>query len=362
VALKRAAIVAQKHARSLLARIEAAQRNKGVVAIRGLIKGFIHRKEPLGPINEAFLALSRSRYFERVRDHLPKSVIDFQWIPDEMVPPYLEETTDLLRKLCYLNLGRKYRVSLTPEKRGALQLKLEASEIFRGRKRSYPHSVAIPFRDNRIDDQSQLDVAKVAYMKVKSADEVDNPIYSSIMHKIDRSTYKHRRDDMLLLSNTSLHVFSSKKGKLKLSLPLMELRSVTVSRHYDGICVLHTTASIKGDKGDMIFDTPHVIEFVTLLNRVLQELRKKNNDFRDVPIDIEDEISHDRASGKSGRILFRTAEAEKTPYSTVMSDGKKCLLITVPAMESASDFKRHVSDSCRLRTQATLSDDELEMC
>eukprot|EP00038_Savillea_parva_P008188 m.175302 g.175302 ORF g.175302 m.175302 type:complete len:1110 (+) comp13968_c0_seq1:47-3376(+) len=359
VALKKAAVIAQKHARSVLARIEAAQRKKGVVAIRGLINGFIHRKDPMGPTNQAFLALSRSLYFERVRDHLPKSVIDFRWIPDSMVPPYLEETTDLLRKLCYLNLSRKYRLALTPERRAALQLKLEASELFLGRKQSYPHSVAVPFAENRIDDQSQLDVAKTAYLKVKSDSEVASPIYSSIMHKIDRSTYKHRRDDMLLLSNTSLHVFASKKGKLKLSLPLSELRGVTVSRHYDGICVLHTTGTIKGDKGDMIFDTPHVIEFVTMLNRVLESLRKDVADFPQVPIDIEDEISHDRSSGKSGCIVFRTADYDKTPYSTVTQNGKKCLLVTVPAMENASDFKRHVSNSCRLRTEATMSDDEL---
>jgi hypothetical protein len=156
---------------------------------------------------------------------------------------------------------------------------------------------------------------------------------------------------MLLLSNTTLHVFSSKKGKLKFSLPLSELKAISVSRHYDGICVLHTTGTLKGDKGDMIFDTPHVIEFVTMLHRVIEALRKTLPEFQEVPISIGNEIEHDHSGGKTGLICFKTAEPEKTPYSTIKQDGKPCLLVTVPPMANAQDFKRHVSNSCRLRTE-----------
>mmetsp|Transcript_29945 Transcript_29945/g.78528 ORF Transcript_29945/g.78528 Transcript_29945/m.78528 type:complete len:1114 (+) Transcript_29945:74-3415(+) len=361
-ALKRAATVAQKHARSLLARLEAAQRKKGVVAIRGLIEGFIHRKEPMGPKNEVFLRLSMSRYFERVRDNLPTKVTDYRWISDKYVPPYLEDTTDLLRKMCYQVLSRKYRLALTPEKKAALKLKLEASELFNGRKQSYPHSVAVPFTTNRIDDLAQFELSKAAYLKVKTDEEIDSPLYATIMHKIDRSSYKHKRDDMILLTNTTIHVFASKKGKLKLSLPLRELKGISVSRAYDGICVLHTTGEVKGDKGDMIFDTPHVIEFVTMLMRVLGGLRRKFPDFPNVELGVENEIQHERAGGKTGTICFETAVAEKSPYSTVKKEGKPCLLVTVPEMANASDFKRHVSASVRMRTEALsggASEDEL---
>lgn len=360
-ALKKAATVAQKHARSILARIEAAQRKKGVVVIREVINGFIHRKEPMSPTNSAFLALARSAYFLRVRDHLPRKVTDYRWIPDSMVPSYLEDTTDLLRKMCYLNLSRKYRLALTPERRATLQLKLEASEIFLGRKQAYPHSVALPFVDNRVDVQQPFEKAKATYAKLKSVDEPDVPLYSSIMHKIDRSTYKHKRDDMLLLSSTTLRVFASKTGKLKLELPLTELKGISVSRFFDGVCVLHTTGRVKGDKGDMIFDTPHVIEFVTMLNRVLETLRKKAPDFAQVPISIDEEIGLEKTNGKQGMIWFKTAEAEKSPYSCVKQNNLTGLLVTVPAMQNASDFKRHVSNSCRLRTQMTSvgSEDDL---
>jgi myosin-1 len=345
----------------LLARIEASQRKKGVVVIRDLINGFIHRKDPIGPENSRFLSLSLSRYFERAGQHLPKDVLDTRWIPDAMVPSYASKANDFLRHRCYLCLSQKYRQELSPEKKAILQLKLEASEIFLGKKASYPHSVGIPFQESRIQEIQQLEVSKSAYSKVKGDDEVDQPLYASVMHKIDRTTYKHKRDDMILLSNTTVHVFAPKKGKLKFSLPLAELRGVSVSRYYDGICVLHTSGTLKGDKGDMIFDTPHVIEFVTCLNRAINELRKKSADLPEIPINIEDEITHERVGGKSGVIHFKVDNYEKSPYSAVPKNGQKSLLVTTPAINTTNEFKRAMSSSMRLRAQTMSpgSEDEL---
>lgn len=95
-----------------------------------------------------------------------------------------------------------------------------------------------------------------------------DPVYSTLLHKIDRTTYKHKRDDVVIVTDQALHVFASKKVKLKFRCPLSDLTGVSVSRSYDGIIVLHTKGEMKGDKGDMIFDTPHTIEFATYLVRV----------------------------------------------------------------------------------------------
>jgi len=101
---------------------------------------------------------------------------------------------------------------------------------------------------------------------------------------------------------------------LKFSLPLAELKGVSVSRYYDGMCVLHTSGTMKGDKGDMLFDTPHVIEFVTLLQRALSQCLSKE-DFAQFSINVEEEIAHSRVGGKPGLVTFKTAEVEgKTPY------------------------------------------------
>merc|ERR1712100_640682 len=109
----------------------------------------------------------------------------------------------------------------------------------------------------------------MGYLKIKTPDEPEIPAYVSIMHKIDRTTYKHKRDVMLVMSDRAIHTFDAKKGKLKFSLPFTELKGVSVSELFDGLCVLHTSGELKGDKGDMLFDTPHVIEFIVHLNREL---------------------------------------------------------------------------------------------
>lgn len=53
---------------------------------------------------------------------------------------------------------------------------------------------------------------------------------------------------------------------------------------YDGVVVLHTPCQDKKDKGDWILDTPHSIEFATMLAKAVKQTGSK------LPIHIEAEI------------------------------------------------------------------------
>ena len=64
-------------------------------------------------------------------------------------------------------------------------------------------------------------------------------------------------------------VFSEQSAFLRVGVasqvPLVDLRSVETSTFYDGVVVIRTAASAPGDKGDHMFDAPHLVEFVSAL-------------------------------------------------------------------------------------------------
>ena len=91
----------------------------------------------------------RSSWLLDVRNHLPVSVLDKSWI--RSTPPFLEQTSQLLRRIHKLHQARQYREALTPSKKNQLAQKLAASEIFAERKANYPQSVSMWFIEDRLE-------------------------------------------------------------------------------------------------------------------------------------------------------------------------------------------------------------------
>ncbi len=56
------------------------------------------------------------------------------------VPSRLEKTAKILQVLYHRLMAKKYRDSLTPARKTALQEKLQASEMFKNKKKIYPQS------------------------------------------------------------------------------------------------------------------------------------------------------------------------------------------------------------------------------
>lgn len=52
------------------------------------IKGFINRKKPLCPENIEFVRLVQYKYLMKLRDHIPRNVLDKSWLQP---PSILEE-------------------------------------------------------------------------------------------------------------------------------------------------------------------------------------------------------------------------------------------------------------------------------
>uniref|UniRef100_A0A8U7N626 Myosin IH n=1 Tax=Corvus moneduloides TaxID=1196302 RepID=A0A8U7N626_CORMO len=131
--------------RGALARRAAKKRTWAVQTIRKFINGFINRKKPLCPENRDFVRLSQYYYLMKLRDHLPKNVLDESWLQP---PSILEETSEMLQKICRRNLVRKYCRGLTAERK--LQQKVVTSAVFSGKKEGYLESLGQPFLETRL--------------------------------------------------------------------------------------------------------------------------------------------------------------------------------------------------------------------
>uniref|UniRef100_A0A3B4UHI1 Myosin IH n=1 Tax=Seriola dumerili TaxID=41447 RepID=A0A3B4UHI1_SERDU len=130
------------------ARKERERRAWAVKVIKRFIKGYMTRGQAKTTDNSEYLAFVRQNYLNRLKENLPKTVLDkTTW---QAPPAVLAETSEILRKLHYRLMVRKYVRGITPQKKTQLQLKLVTSSIFKGKKDTYPQSVAQPFVDTRI--------------------------------------------------------------------------------------------------------------------------------------------------------------------------------------------------------------------
>uniref|UniRef100_A0AAY5ECY6 Myosin motor domain-containing protein n=1 Tax=Electrophorus electricus TaxID=8005 RepID=A0AAY5ECY6_ELEEL len=172
--------------RGVQARKEKQRREWAVKVIKQFIKGYITRGQAKTTDNSEYLAFVRQSYLMRLRDNLPKTVLDKNtWLSP---PPVMTEVKRSNEHLM-------------------LQIKVVTSAIFKGKKDSYPQSVAMPFMDTRISKCYHL------YPNII--------IYSVPVVKYDRNGFKPR-PRQLLLTQAAVHL--AEEAKLKQSISYAALK------------------------------------------------------------------------------------------------------------------------------------------
>ncbi|KAF4790565.1 Unconventional myosin-Ih [Turdus rufiventris] len=215
------------------------------------INGFINRKKPLCPENRDFVRLSQYYYLMKLRDHLPKNVLDQSWLKP---PSILEETSEMLKKICMRNLVRKYCRGLTAERKGQLQQKVVTSAIFSGKKQGYAESLSQPFLETRLKE-SDLNPKVLQLIRGEIIKYVTPVI------KYDRNGFK-ARERLLVLTQSSAYVVEM--AKIKQKIEYSTLKGISTSNLSDGIVVIHVPEDNK-QKGDVILQCEHIFEVVTKL-------------------------------------------------------------------------------------------------
>uniref|UniRef100_A0A452GUT7 Uncharacterized protein n=1 Tax=Gopherus agassizii TaxID=38772 RepID=A0A452GUT7_9SAUR len=248
--------------RGALARKEAKRRMWAVETIRRFIKGFINRKNPLCPENNEFINFVQYTYLRKLRDHVPNNVLDKNWLKP---PAILEETSEMLKKICMRNLVRQYCQGITAEKKAQLQQKVVASAIFRGKKDGYPQSISQPF------SLTSLGAANI-HMSFQ---------YGTRVVKYNRNGFK-ARERQLVLTQSAAYVVEM--AKIKQKIDYATLKGVSTSNLNDGLLVIHVP---EGNKQKLL-QGKHVTSNIHLCTCSLQ---------------------FHISSGKAGMIAFTTGQA-----------------------------------------------------
>ncbi|XP_007421383.1 unconventional myosin-Ia-like isoform X2 [Python bivittatus] len=197
----------------------------------------------------------------------PMSVINHTWPP----APYkfLTDTNQELKKIFHHWRCKKYRDQLPPKNKEALQDKLCASELFKGKKSLYPKSLPQPFQGEYLglkENPKYRKLQTTANGKLVMADHVK---------KVNRGDGK-TSSRILLLTKSHVILADPKAAQPKTVITLNDIESVSVSCYSDGLLVLHLRESSTADtKGDFLLISDHVIELVTRLHQTVLEATKQ---------------------------------------------------------------------------------------
>ncbi|XP_075875661.1 unconventional myosin-Ih [Nelusetta ayraudi] len=240
--------------RGAQARKEREKRAWAVKVIKKFIKGYMERGQAQTTDNSEYLAFVRQSYLIRLKGHLPKTVLDkTSWLSP---PAVLAETSEMLRKLHYRLMVRKYVRGITPQRKTQFQLKFVASSIFKGKKESYPQSVAQPFMDTRISEQEintrVLQIIRNEHIK-----------YSVPVIKYNRNGFKPRPRQLIL---TQVAAYVIEEAKIKQRVLYTVLKGISVSNLTDRIIVFHIMCEDPKEKGDLVMQCDYLFEFLTKLS------------------------------------------------------------------------------------------------
>ncbi|XP_054587690.2 unconventional myosin-Ih [Nothobranchius furzeri] len=274
--------------RGAQARKEKEKRAWAVKVIKKFIKAYMNRGQLKTTDNSEYLAFVRQSYLNRLKNSLPKTVLDkTTWLTP---PAVMTEASGLLRKIHYRLMVRKYVRGVTPQRKAQLQLKVVTSSIFKGKKESYPKSIPQPFVDTRISDQD-------INMRILSMIRNEHIKYSVPVIKYDRNGFKPRPRQLIL---TQAAAYMVEEAKIKQRVAYSSLKGISVSNLTDDIIIIHVTREDPKQKGDLVFQCDHLFEFLTKLSVIA----KKENVVKVVQGSIKFEIQ----PGKEGVVDFSTGQ------------------------------------------------------
>ncbi|KAG8585671.1 hypothetical protein GDO81_005104 [Engystomops pustulosus] len=222
------------------------------------------------------------KYFLGLKNNLPSmSPIDKTWAPPKY--KFLTNTNQELLKMFQIWKCKRYRQTLTPQRKAMLQDKLSASELFKGKKKSYPASVPRPFLGDAVGLQKNP-----KYQKMMSSIAERLEVAANV-RRISKTDGKETA--MLFLLTKTQFSLADSKGQMKAIVKMEEIAAVSVSKFSDGLFLIQLTQTATpgakgGAVGDILLNSDNVIEIVTKLHKtVLEKTQKALN------IQITDEFS-----------------------------------------------------------------------
>ncbi|XP_064798532.1 unconventional myosin-Ih-like isoform X2 [Oncorhynchus masou masou] len=274
--------------RGMKARREREKRAWAVKVIKRFIKGFMTRNQPACVDNTEYLAFVRQNYLTRLKENLPKTVVDKNtWLTP---PPIMQEASQMLRKLYTRHMVRRYVQGIMTERKAQLQIKGLTSSIFKGTKENYPHSVGIPFVDTRISEED-------IHIKVYQMIRQEHIKYSVPVVKYDRNGFRPRFRQLIYTGSAAYLV---EEAKIKQRVEFNNLKGVSVSTLSDNFLILHVQCEDIKQKGDLVLQCDYLFEALTKLCLVANK-----HNFIKV---VQGSVKFDIQPGREGFVDFKSGQ------------------------------------------------------
>ncbi|XP_038826851.1 unconventional myosin-Ih-like isoform X1 [Salvelinus namaycush] len=274
--------------RGMKARRERDKRAWAVKVIKRFIKGFMTRNQPACVDNTEYLAFVRQNYLTRLKENLPKTVLDKNtWLTP---PPIMQEASQMLRKLYTRHMVRRYVQGIMTERKAQLQIKGLTSSIFKGTKENYPHSVGIPFVDTRIREED-------IHIKVYQMIRQERIKYSVPVVKYDRNGFRPRFRQLIYTGSAAYLV---EEAKIKQRVEFNNLKGVSVSTLSDNFLILHVQCEDIKQKGDLVLQCDYLFEALTKLCLVANK-----HNFIKV---VQGSVKFDIQPGREGFVDFKSGQ------------------------------------------------------
>ncbi|XP_050443708.1 unconventional myosin-Ia isoform X2 [Adelges cooleyi] len=260
-------------------------------------------------ICRTFLTWQKRQYLFKLSkclNHSMESPTSRSWVP--LTNSRFAHTHYLLETLHHKWRCRKYRDKLDQTSRNRMREKVTASILFKNRKASYSHSVAHPFTGDYVRLRQHVQWKKTA---LQYGDQ--HVVFADIVNKITRSSGKFV-PTLLVISTKSMLILDQRTLQVKYRVPAADIYQLSLSPFLDNVAVFHIKSAyvrcseeedeneeeddVTGEwsptpsgclfhqgsiaagpsnstykkKGDFVLQTSHVIEVVTKLFLVIQNV------------------------------------------------------------------------------------------
>lgn len=207
-------------------------------------------------------------------------------------------------------MAKRYRKGLSPARKNMLELKLIASETFKGKKANYETSVPVQFKGVHFDLTSGSSAAK--WNKINSNNE--QVVFAAMADKYHRHALKKAVPRLIVLTDKTVYILDGKSLALKEYYPISNVTQVSTTNLADGFIGLHETDSKKGDCLYQFHSSVIAIEFASRV----QYLTKKS-------INCSAQISLN-AGKKTAIIKFSQDKSLPQTAITVTKDGASIII------------------------------------
>ncbi|CAE1316086.1 MYO1 [Acanthosepion pharaonis] len=298
-------------ARNLLKELKHQKRVLWAVSvIRKYYRGWQVRREYrnkfraiAGPKIVLFFQVAlRKKFLLSLRGRLPSmSPISQEW---PRCSNLFKPTSEELRKIFHRWRCRKYREKLDLITQNKMKEKVIASDLFKGKKVTYPPSVPHPFKGDYLNLRSHF-----KWKKMYDHTHDQNLIFADMVLKVNRANGKMMQR-LFVMSTEAILSIDQRTMSLKYRIPLAQIEKISASPYTDRLMVFHIkkeNGGILSKKGDFIFSGEHIFEIITKAYILIQNICGKPPE-----VHISNQFAAD-LNGKKVDICFRRVPQEILP-------------------------------------------------